>query len=201
MEGYNEINQYLTFEIADEIYGVTVSKVKEVLELIDITRVPKMPEFMRGVINLRGNVVPVIDMGLKFGMDEIKKSVDTCIVVLEIEIEGDQVTLGALVDAVQEVLEIDQQDIEPAPKIGTSLDTEFIKGMGKKDNDLIIILDIDNIFTRQDLTAVAAGQQLGELGAGKEAKAADNAGEETAENSDTDNKEAEAGRLKKQKKE
>ena len=159
MEGNNETNQYLTFELADEIYGVAVSKIKEVLEIIDITRVPRMPDFMRGVINLRGNVVPVIDMGLKFGQGEIKKSVDTCIVVLEIEIENDLITLGALVDGVHEVLEINDPEIEPAPKIGTSLDTEFIKGMGKKENDLIIILDIDNIFSRQDLAAIAAQHQ------------------------------------------
>lgn len=151
-------NQYLTFILAEEVYGVEVSKVREVLELIDITKVPRMPAFMRGVINLRGGVVPVIDLGLKFDMDAIVNTVNTCIVVLEIAINGDEVTVGALADSVREVIELEPDQIEPAPRIGTTLDTEFIKGIGKRDDEFIIILNIDRIFSADELVAVQGGK-------------------------------------------
>lgn len=152
-------NQYLTFMVADEVYGVEVSKVREVLEVIDITRVPRMPDFMRGVINLRGGVVPVIDLGLKFGMDPIVNTVNTCIIVLEVEVSGEEVVVGALADSVREVIELNIGSIEPAPKIGTSLDTEFINGIGKRDEEFIIILDIDRIFSVSELAAVQGSKR------------------------------------------
>ena len=112
---------------------------------------PKTPECMRGVINLRGSVVPVLDMGLKLGLAEIGKTVDTCVIVVEASCKGETTIIGALVNSVEEVLEFDPEQIEPAPKIGTQLRTDFVKGMGKKDDGFVIILDVDKVFSLEDL--------------------------------------------------
>ena len=146
-----EEQQYLTFNLADEMFGIEVVQVREILDVIKITKVPQTPDFMCGVINLRGNVVPVVDMRLKFGMTKTEKTVDTCIVVMEINVDNETTILGVLVDSVEEVIELEQKDIEPAPKIGTRLRIEFIKGMGKKDDKFIIILNIDKIFSSEEL--------------------------------------------------
>ncbi len=150
----NETRQYLTFKLNDEIFGVDVAQVREILDCIKITKVPQTPDFMCGVINLRGSVVSVVDMNLKFGMSKTEKTVNTCIVVVEVTIDGATTVIGALVDSVQEVFEIEPQNIEPAPKIGTKLKTEFIRGMGKRDDDFIIILDIDLIFSSEEMEIV-----------------------------------------------
>ena len=113
-----------------------------------------MPEFMCGVINLRGGVVPVVDLRLKFGMSEAEKTVNTCIVIVEVSIDEESAVLGALVDSVQEVFEFEPDQIEPAPKIGTRLKTDFIKGMGKRDDQFIMILDIDKVFSIEELEIV-----------------------------------------------
>lgn len=149
-----ETRQYLTFKLSDEIFGVDVAQVREILDYIKITKVPKTPEFMCGVINLRGSVVPVVDMNLKFGMTQTERTVNTCIVVVEVVLNDEKTVLGALVDSVQEVFEIEPENIEPAPKIGTKLKTEFIKGMGKREENFIIILDIDKVFTSEELESV-----------------------------------------------
>jgi purine-binding chemotaxis protein CheW len=149
-----ETRQYLTFKLNEEVFGVDVAQVREILDFIKITKVPQTPDFMRGVINLRGSVVPVIDMNMKFGMNMTEKTVNTCIVVVEVNIDGDTIIIGALVDSVQEVFEIESQNIEPAPKIGTRLNTEFIKGMGKREDEFIIILDIDKVFSTEELKIV-----------------------------------------------
>lgn len=150
----NETRQYLTFKLNNEIFGVDVAQVREILDCVKITKVPQTPDFMCGVINLRGSVVSVVDMNLKFGMSKTEKTVNTCIVVVEVTIDGSTTVIGALVDSVQEVFEIEPQNIEPAPKIGTKLKTEFIKGMGKRDDDFIIILDIDLVFSTEELEIV-----------------------------------------------
>ena len=149
--GITEITQYLTFKLAGEIFAVDVAKVREILDYTPATKVPGTPEFMRGVINVRGNVVPVVDMRLKFGLSETEKSVDTCIIVMEIETEEDKTVLGALVDSVQEVFELEPHQIEPPPRLGTRWRTEFIKGIGKRNTELIIILDIDRVFSSFDM--------------------------------------------------
>ncbi|MBN1524094.1 MAG: chemotaxis protein CheW [Spirochaetales bacterium] len=142
---------YLTFTLGDEQYAVLVGKAREVLELSNITKVPRTPEFMRGVINLRGSVVPVCDIRLKFGMSITEKTIDTRIVVMEIALEGDTTILGILADSVQEVIELDENNIEPPPKIGTSISTDFILGMGKRNDDFIIILDIEKVFSQKEI--------------------------------------------------
>jgi purine-binding chemotaxis protein CheW len=149
-----EATQHLTFKLDEEIFAVDISKVREVLEFTTVTKVPQTPEFMCGVINLRGGVVPVVDLRLKFGMAEAEKTVNTCIVIVEVTLDGESTVLGALVDSVQEVFELEANQIEPAPKIGTRLNTEFIKGMGKRDDQFIIILDIDKVFSSDELAIV-----------------------------------------------
>ncbi len=153
-----EITQYLTFKLEDEVFALDIGKVREVLDFTSITKVPRTPEFMRGVINLRGSVVPVVDLRLKFGMSKTEKTVNTCIIIVEVTVDEETTVLGALADSVQEVLDLEPGHIEPAPKIGTRLNTEFIKGMGKRDNRFIIILDIDKIFSSDELAIVQATQ-------------------------------------------
>lgn len=146
-----ETVQYLTFKLDEEVFALDVAKVREILEITTITKVPQTPDFMRGVINLRGSVVPVIDMRLKFGMSETQQTVNTCIIVVEVNMDGEVIVLGALSDSVQEVVEMEPGSIEPAPHIGTKLNTEYIKGMGKHDSHFIMILDIDRVFSTAEL--------------------------------------------------
>lgn len=158
MENITEAAQYLTFRLEEEVFALDISQVREVLDFTSITKVPRTPEFMRGVINLRGSVVPVVDMRLKFGMTRTEQTLSTCIIIVEIDIGGDRLILGALADSVQEVIELGPGQIEPAPRLGTRLATEFIKGMGKRDEEFIIILDIDRIFSADELASVALGE-------------------------------------------
>ena len=144
-------SQFLTFNLADDIFAIDVIMAKEVLDYADVTRVPQTPDYMLGVINLRGSVVPVIDMRLKFGMDEIEMTRDSCIIVVEVDVEGEPVTVGALADSVQEVMDIEESQIEPPPRIGTKLNIEFIKGMGNLGEKFVIILDINKVFSADDL--------------------------------------------------
>lgn len=153
-DAITQTSQYLTFKLDDEIYALDITQVREVLDFTDVTKVPKMPSFMRGVINLRGGVVPVVDLRLKFGMSKTEKTVDTCIIIMEISLDQDITLLGAMADSVQEVLTMEPDQIEPAPRIGTRLKTEFIRGMGKKNEEFIIILDIDRVFSAEELVTV-----------------------------------------------
>ncbi|MFQ3574140.1 MAG: chemotaxis protein CheW [Thermodesulfovibrionales bacterium] len=151
--GITHTTQYLTFKLEDEIFAVDINKIREVLDYTNITKVPKTPDFMRGVINLRGSVVPVVDIKLKFGMSKTERTLNTCIIIVEVQFEGETTVLGALADSVQEVLDIEPDHLEPAPRIGTRIKTDFIKAMGKKnDNQFIIILDIDKVFAEEDMT-------------------------------------------------
>ena len=146
--------QYLTFKLAQETYALDIDKVREILDWSRPTRVPRCPDFMRGVINVRGGVVAVIDLPVKFGMNMTEKSIDTCIIITEITQGDDTVVLGVLADSVQEVIDLPPETIEPAPKIGTHLDTECILGIGKRDDNFIIILDINRIFSQEELSIV-----------------------------------------------
>ncbi len=152
----NETVQYLTYKLGEEIFALDVAKVREILEYSSITKIPQTPDFMRGVINLRGSVVPVIDLRLKFGMTRTDQTVNTCIIVVEVSMDGETTILGALADSVQEVIEMEPEQIEPAPHIGTSLNTDFIKGMGKHEGNFIMILDIDRVFSEQEMATLQA---------------------------------------------
>ncbi len=154
MSEETQTTQYLTFTLADEVFAVDVARVREILEMPSITKVPQVPDFMLGVINLRGCVVPVIDLRQKFGMQETAQTVNTCIIVVEVAMDGENIVLGSLADSVQEVIEMEPSQIEAAPHIGTHLKTDFIKGMGKHDGRFVMILDIDKVFSGVELAAV-----------------------------------------------
>lgn len=158
MEASNA-NQYLTFTLDGEQYAVGVAKVREVLEHTKITKLPRTAEFMKGIINLRGAGVPVIDLRLKFGLPETPITKDTSIIVMEVESLDGNVVVGALADAVHEVVDIEERAIEPAPRFGTRLSAEFIRGVGKKEDLFIILLDIDKIFNAEEITVLAAGKE------------------------------------------
>ena len=147
----DKTGQYLTFKLEDEVFALDISQVREVLEFDSITKVPQTPDMMRGVINLRGSVVPVIDMRLKFNMGITEKTVNTCIIIVEISLDDETTLIGALADSVQEVMDLTAEQIESPPKIGTRLNTEIIEGMGKKDGEFIIILKIEKLFTMEEL--------------------------------------------------
>ena len=151
VSGISAMNQYLTYKLGEEIFALDIGKVREVLDFTSVTKVPQTPEFMRGVINLRGNVVPVMDLRLKFGMSMTDKTVNTCVIITEVDVEGEKVILGAMADSVQEVLDLEPDQIEPPPRIGTKLNTDFISGMGKQGEQFIMILDIDRVFSAVEL--------------------------------------------------
>ena len=156
VDAITEIRQYLTFKLDNEVFALDVATVREVLDFTTVTRIPRTPEFMRGVINLRGSVVPVVDLRLAFGMSATEKTVNTCIIVMEVRLEGETAVLGALADSVEEVIDLEPEQIEPAPKIGTSIKTDFIRGMGKRDSHFLMILDIDRVFSADELRELRA---------------------------------------------
>jgi len=151
MDNQKQINSYLTFKLGEETFAANVSKVLNILEMTKITKVPKSPDYMKGVINLRGSVLPLIDTRIKFNMSETEITTNTCILVLDIKLQGDAVHVGAMVDSVQEVLEINNNDIQPPPSIGNKYKSEFIEGMVKVDDDFIMILNMEEILSTEDL--------------------------------------------------
>ncbi|MCH7870696.1 MAG: purine-binding chemotaxis protein CheW [Planctomycetes bacterium] len=146
----DEESKYLTFKLADEEYGVEILKVRELIGIMNITSVPRMPTYMKGVINLRGKVIPVVDLRLKFALDEIAHTEQTCIIVVDVGKE-----VGIIVDTVSEVLDIAGENVEPPPAMGGSVDTSFILGMGKVGDAVKILLDIDKVLTTEELIDVA----------------------------------------------
>lgn len=147
----SELKTYLSFALEGEDYAVDVANVREVIDDTRITKVPRTPDFMKGVINLRGGVVPVIDMRMKFGLPVTEATVDTCIIVLEVESDGETSFIGALVDAVRAVFEMAPDEIEETPSLGMRTDTEFILGMGKQEDRFIMILDVNTVFSTDEL--------------------------------------------------
>ena len=155
-----ERQQYLTFMLGKETFAVSILRIKEIIEYGQLTTVPMMPEFIRGVINLRGAVVPVMDLMARFGQDSSALSKRTCVVILEIELEGETQDVGILVDAVNEVLEIAGSEVEPAPRFGTNIRADFISGMGKVGGKFVIILDLNRVVSTEQLQQVVeAGSQ------------------------------------------
>jgi len=146
-----EKKTYLTFTLGEETFAFPVAHVREVLDLTDVTKVPRTPDFLRGVINLRGSVVPVVDMRIKFGFPSIEDGLDTCIIVVEVEYFGEKTQIGALADSVQEVFDLAAGEIEPPPAFGMRLHAGYIQGMGKRDDRFIIILDTDRVFSEDEL--------------------------------------------------
>jgi purine-binding chemotaxis protein CheW len=147
--------KYLTFSLADEEYGIGILKIKEIIGMMPITTVPQTPEFVKGVINLRGKVIPVLDLRLRFGMESIDYTDRTCIIVVEIAGPSGTVMIGIVVDAVSEVLNIKGEDIEETPTFGTRLNTDYILGMAKMGGGVKILLDIDEVLGAEDLDTLA----------------------------------------------
>jgi chemotaxis signal transduction protein len=150
--------QYLTFFLADEEYAVSIQRVKEIIEYTAITKVPKVPAWIRGVINLRGNVVPVVDLAVRFGMEERPITKTTCIVIVEVEQESERTTMGVLADAVNQVIDLDPKDIEEPPAFGTRVRLEYLFGMGKLGKKFALILNIDRVLSAAELLTVTTLQ-------------------------------------------
>lgn len=168
MTEMTQTRQYLTFKLGNETFATEVAKVREVLDLTTITSIPRTPDFMAGVINLRGSVVPVVDLRLCLEMSKTESTRNTCIVVVEVLLENEPTVIGALADSVEEVIDLEPDQIQPAPRIGIHVRTDFIKGMGKRDAQFIVILDIDRVFSPEELSAVrvdAPVRQLAEVAA------------------------------------
>lgn len=145
-KGEVNTDQYLTFVLDKEIYGIEIDRIKEVLEYVKITHVPGSPDFMRGVINLRGGIVPVADLRSRFGMVKTDVTVDTCIIIVEVFIDGDNILLGAIADSVREVVDIPEESVEPPPALGRNENSHFLRGMGRCGNEFCVLLDIDMLF-------------------------------------------------------
>ena len=146
--------KYLTFSLAQEEYGIGILKIREIIGMMPVTSVPQTPEFVKGVINLRGKVIPVVDLRLRFGMEAIDYSDRTCIIVVEIEGPAGTIQIGIVVDAISEVLNIKGEDIEDTPTFGTKLDTDYILGMAKMEGGVKILLDIDRVLNDEALSAL-----------------------------------------------
>jgi purine-binding chemotaxis protein CheW len=147
----NASNSYLTFRLGKEDFGVHVSQVLNILEMTRITGVPKTPDYMKGVINLRGTVLPIIDTRVKLAMPETEYTNQTCIIVLDLDIDGNPVNIGAIVDEVLSVIEIEKSQIEPPPNLGTQYQSEFIYGMARPENDFIMMLDMQKVISVNEL--------------------------------------------------
>ena len=159
-------SKYVTFKLDAETYALPISQVREVLEFKTVTKVPKMPSFVRGVINLRGMVLPVVDMRQIFNLGRTEKTSDTRVMVVEVVVDGERTTVGALADAVRDVVDFDEGKLSPPPKIGARLHTEFIRAVGRNDEDFVLILDMDRVFSRQEfaqLTELEPAQLASEL--------------------------------------
>jgi purine-binding chemotaxis protein CheW len=166
-----KINHYLTFKLSDETFASHVNHVTKILEMQKITEVPRAPEFMKGVINLRGNVLPIIDGRIKFGMTPKPYTDKTCILVLNVQLEGEQVEVGAIVDAVLDVIEFAEENIKPSPALGSKYKSDFIDGVIKLNEEFIMILNMDSVFSAQEIIELKTGEDT-----------------EHAENTDQENK-------------
>lgn len=153
---HEDQHQYLTFRLGDETFAIGILAVKEILEYGLVTAVPMMPSFVRGVINLRGRVVPVVDLSLRFGGTRSESTRRTCIIILEVGPEAERQDIGVVVDAVSQVLEISPEDVEPAPSFGAKLRADFIAGMGKIEGDFVIILNVERILSTEELAATVS---------------------------------------------
>jgi purine-binding chemotaxis protein CheW len=147
----HSVSQFLTFKLDQELFAMEVGSIREILEFSTMTRVPGMPDYVRGVLNLRGSVVPIVDLKLKLGIGLAHLTVHSCVVILEIIVDGERTVLGALVDSVQDVINLDASQVAPPVRMGTRIDSMAIRGMGKRDDRFVMILDLDRIFSAHEL--------------------------------------------------
>ncbi len=144
----NKSNQYLTFTLRDEDFAIDIAKVREVLDVTTMTKIPQMPSFISGVINLRGNVVPVLDLGCRLGMEPVVPTKNTCVMIVETTIDEAIVAMGTVADSVQMVLDLQTSEIEEVPRMGTDINTDFINGMGRQGDKFLVILNIDKVLSQ-----------------------------------------------------
>lgn len=145
------VQQYLTFRLGGEVFALEVGKTREVVAFTNITTLPKTPDWIRGVLNLRGNLVPVLDLKLRLGMGLTERTTTACIVILELVLDGEPMSMGVLADSVQEVVDIETSQIEPPPKFGAKVSTAYIRGLGRRGDSLIVILDGDRVFATSEI--------------------------------------------------
>ncbi len=153
MQG-NLAGKYLTFHLQQEVYGLAILKVQEIIGIMPVTKVPRVPEFVRGVINLRGKIIPVVDLRVHFGFSGQEDTTKTCFIVVQIARGDRKVVMGVIVDEVAEVIDLKSEQIEPAPSFGTTVNTDFILGMGKANQKVIMLLDIDEVLTHEQVAVV-----------------------------------------------
>ena len=149
-----DIGQYITFRLGDELFAINVAQVREVLELPPVTKVPTAPDYMRGVVNVRGKAIPVVDLRRKFGLPPTPDTVHSRIVVMELDLDGEPTVIGGIADSVHEVIELEPSQINPPPRIALRWRTDLIQGMGRRGDDFIIILDLARVFSAEDLARV-----------------------------------------------
>jgi purine-binding chemotaxis protein CheW len=155
----SESQRFLTMTLGQEIFAIDIFSVREILDYTDITRIPQTPDFMRGVVNVRGSAVPVVDLKMKFGLGHVERTLNTRIVIVEIRREDGVSVMGALADSVKEVLELETERIDPPPRMGAAVRADFIRGIGKHGDRFILILDVDKVFSTdeiQDLSQLLA---------------------------------------------
>jgi len=155
----NETFQYMTFKLGDELFAINVAQVREVLEVLQITKVPTAPAYMRGLVNVRGQAIPVVDLRRRFGLPSVPDTVHTRVCVMELTLDGETAIIGGLADSVHEVIELDKDSINPPPRIAMRWRSEFILGMGKRGDEFIIILDVNAVFSSDELIAVTESAQ------------------------------------------
>ncbi|MBU1249426.1 MAG: chemotaxis protein CheW [Proteobacteria bacterium] len=153
------MSQHLTFKLGEEVFAVPINSTREVLEMTEVTKIPRTPPYMRGVINLRGHAVPVMDLRQKFGMRAKEDTVETCIIITEVSMGAEKCILGGLVDSVREVLDLDDASIEAPPSMGTAVAAEFIKGMTRVGDEFVIILQVDKMFSSEEIVQAGAVAQ------------------------------------------
>lgn len=163
MSDTTQTAQYITFRLGEELFAINVGQVREVLDISQVTHVPTAPPYMRGVVNVRGSAIPVVDLRLRFGLPAAVETVNTRILVLELEIDGEQAVLGGIADSVHEVIELEPSQIAPPPTIAMRWRSEFIQGMGKRGDEFIILLDINAVFTASEMTSICATAEAAPL--------------------------------------
>jgi purine-binding chemotaxis protein CheW len=154
-----ETRQYMTFKLGDELFAIDVAQVREVLEVAPITKVPTAPAYMRGVVNVRGQATPAVDLRLRFGLPAVADTVNSRIIVMELALDGEATVLGGIADSVHEVIELEPGNVNPPPRIAMRWRSEFIQGMGKRGADFIIILDMAGLFSSAELALAGAARE------------------------------------------
>jgi len=150
-EAQSGSQRFLTMSLGDELFAIDIFSVREILDYTDITRIPQTPEFMRGVVNVRGSAVPVIDLRMKFGLGHVERTLNTRIVIVEIKRDDAVSVMGALADSVKEVLELETDRIDPPPRMGSAVRADFIRGIGKHGDRFLLVLDVDKVFSNEDI--------------------------------------------------